>query len=117
MEIFKSLALNILIEALYPVLMGGVVLVLGQAYMWWKRLTGFEVDEATRQRLNEAFSRAVLYGIRTGVSNSDKLTRAAQYLEEFNPGDLQKFGLTNRDKLVRRLIPVLPESAGHDDTE
>lgn len=120
-DILRELAAPILLNLLLPGIMGFASWLLYRVYAWWKRLTGYEVDEQTRLRLNAAFENAIRFGLnaalmRKGYSSlsllsaDDKraaLDDAVDYVQQFNPGDLQRFGLT-RPKLKDRLTPLLP---------
>jgi len=120
-DALRQLAAPILIELMLPVLMGAVSAGIGWAIWWWRKITGYEMDETARLRLNGAFENAVRFGLNTvlmrrGLSSVSLLTaddkraaldEAAGYVESFNPGDVRKFGLSHA-ALKDRLTPLLP---------
>ena len=121
MDIVRQLATPILIELMLPVLMGAVSAGIGWAIWWWRKLTGYQMDETARLRLNGAFENAVRFGLnaallRKGMTSVSLLSAddrrgalddAASYVERFNPGDVKKFGLSH-SALKDRLTPLLP---------
>jgi hypothetical protein len=122
MDIVRQLATPILIELMLPVLMGAVSAGIGWMIARWRKITGFQMDEAARLRLNGAFENAIKYGLQTVLmrkgltsvsllSADDKrnvLDSAASYVETFNPGDIRKFGISSHSVLKDRLTPLLP---------
>ena len=121
MDIVRQLATPILIELMLPVLMGAVSAGIGWAIWWWRKLTGYAVEEQARLRLNGAVENAMRFGLNTvlmrkGLVNVSSLTsedkraaldEGAGYLERFNGGDVARFKLSH-STLKDRLTPLLP---------
>lgn len=112
----------VLIELLAPLIGGAVTIIVGYALVWWRKLTGYEMKEADRARLNEATERAVRFaaqklierrgngalGLLGPQDRSLMLADASDYMRTFNPGDLARFGLSDPGLLEMRLTPMLP---------
>jgi hypothetical protein len=89
---------------IFAVVMSGVVIYLSALAREWSKSmvakTESFLDEEARYRLHEAIERAIAFA-ETEAGEVD-LYKAVKYVQEFNPGDLARFGVDG-SKLFTRI--------------